>query len=95
MQRAGIEGLVGLTRCGPVLLLDPCFPSAWPRLDVTVRLGSARLAITVLNSAGIGRGIRSAQVDGIDVPTGAGPLALSLDGHPQKVVVVLGAVPAA
>lgn len=95
MQRAGIEGLVGLTRCGPVLLLDPCFPSAWARLDVTVRLGSTRLAITVLNSAGIGRGIRSAQVNGIDVPTGAGPLALSLDGHPQKVVVVLGAVPAA
>jgi cyclic beta-1,2-glucan synthetase len=92
MQRAGIEGLVGLTRRGPVLLLDPCLPRAWPRLDLTVQLGKDRLAITVLNPEGTGRGIRSARIDGREVVTGPGPLELPLRGSAQRVTVVLGSV---
>lgn len=91
MQRAAIEGMVGLTRRGSSLLLDPCIPRGWPKLDVAVRLGTTHLAITLLNPDGAGRGIRSAQVDGRDVPTGAGPLVLPLSGRAQKVTVVLGA----
>jgi cyclic beta-1,2-glucan synthetase len=94
MQRAGVEGLAGLTRRGAVLLLDPCFPRAWPRLDLTVTLGEDRLAITILNPEGTGRGIRSARVDGRDVATGPGPLELPLTGRARQVTVVLGAPPA-
>jgi cyclic beta-1,2-glucan synthetase len=91
MQRAGIEGLVGLTRHGQTLRLDPCLPKDWPRLDVTVSLGTTRLAITVLNPHRSGRGILSAQIDGVDSPAGPGPLVLPLSGRSQRVTVVLGA----
>ena len=49
MYRAGIEGLLGLSRAGGNLSLNPCFPKAWPKLSATVTLGHARIAITILN----------------------------------------------
>jgi cyclic beta-1,2-glucan synthetase len=95
MQRAGIEGLVGLTRRGSVLWLDPCFPRSWPRLDLTVTLGATCLAITVLNPEATGRGIVSARIDDREVEAGPGPLELPLTGRTQKVTVVLGTRPGA
>ena len=67
MYRAGIEGLLGLTRAGPNLILDPCFPKAWPELRATVSLGQARLHITIDNSGQVGRGITSATINGQDL----------------------------
>lgn len=90
MQRAGIEGLVGLTRRGADLLLDPCIPRAWPGLTVRVALGDARFVLTILNPGGHGRGIQSARIDGAAVTLGPGPLRLPLAGHLQQVAVVLG-----
>ena len=64
MYRAGIEGLLGLTRRGDCLHLAPCFPAAWPRLSATVRLGRARYEITILNPHRSGRTVTGATVDG-------------------------------
>jgi hypothetical protein len=38
MYRAGIEGLLGLSRIGPDIILNPCFPKDWPELQFLVRL---------------------------------------------------------
>ncbi len=90
MLRAGLEGLVGLTRHGQTLHLDPCLPRDWPGLEVTVTLGETRLAITVVNPVRTGRGIVSAQIDGEDIATGPGPLELPLSGSSRAVTIVLG-----
>ena len=81
MYRAGIEGLLGLTRAGPNLKLNPCFPAAWPQLCATVTLGLAQVEITILNPNGSGRGIASARVNGADLP--AGPDGVRLPIRPS------------
>lgn len=78
MYRAGIEGLLGLTRAGPDILLDPCFPGAWPTVTAQLNLGETRLAITIDNAAGTGHGIASASLDGVALPMAQGPLRVPL-----------------
>ncbi len=90
MYRAGIEGLLGLTRAGNTLRLDPCFPKEWPELEVTITLGAARYVIIIRNPDGSGPGIRSADIDGTDLkPAGEG-LVIPLRDGSHRVTVVLG-----
>jgi hypothetical protein len=49
MQRAGIEGILGLRIRGTSLHLDPCIPKAWPGFGVVFRYRSARYEIQVEN----------------------------------------------
>jgi cyclic beta-1,2-glucan synthetase len=78
MYRAGIEGLLGLTRAGQTLTLDPCFPSGWPEVRMRLVHGGARLAITILNPGGSGYGVERADLDGADLPVADGRLTLTL-----------------
>ncbi len=64
MYRAGIEGLLGLTRAGPDLILDPCFPQAWPELNAILGNGEGRCDITILNPNKTGHGIELAWLNG-------------------------------
>jgi cyclic beta-1,2-glucan synthetase len=64
MYRAGVEGLLGLSRSGANLLLNPCFPKLWPKLAATVTLGRVRIDITILNANGTGHGIVAADLNG-------------------------------
>ena len=36
MYRAGVEGLLGLTRTGESLHLNPCFPKDWPQISAQI-----------------------------------------------------------
>ncbi len=92
MYRAGIEGLLGLSRSGETLLLNPCFPKAWPKLSATVTLGQARIGITILNPAGTGRGIVSAKLDGTALSVGENGVSLRLVDGSHELVVTLGPV---
>ena len=76
MYRAGIEGLLGLTRSGPDLVFDPCFPKAW--LQVTASLGQAatRCDITIRNPNHSGHGITAAWLNGTAMPVVGGTLTL-------------------
>jgi cyclic beta-1,2-glucan synthetase len=85
MYRAGIEGLLGLTQRGTDLLLDPCFPAAWPRLEASVRHGDTRFEIVIDNPDHSGHGILSARLDGTPVHSGSGPLVLPLTGRAHRV----------
>ncbi|MDZ4135828.1 MAG: glycosyl transferase, partial [Paracoccaceae bacterium] len=90
MYRAGIEGLLGLNRAGTNLLLNPCFPKAWPKLSAKVTLGPVRIAITILNPESTGTGIVAATLDGIALPAGQDGLTIPLVAGAHEVRVTLG-----
>ena len=90
MQRAGIEGILGLRLKGKFLQLDPCIPKAWPGFEMTLRHCTSRYEIKVDNSGGVGRGVREAQLD--DAPVATRPLRIRLvdDGATHHISVRLG-----
>ena len=90
MYRAGIEGLLGLTRVGKTLRINPCFPKDWPEMTATVTLGDARYVITVLNPEKSGHGVASAQLDGLQVRVDQGGLIVPLADGAHELTVVLG-----
>lgn len=90
MYRAGIEGIVGLTRRGNMLCLNPCLPSSWPEVKVTTTLGSARYTISILNPDGAGKHVRSAQLNGTALTTVADGLSIPLQDGDHQLTLVLG-----
>jgi cyclic beta-1,2-glucan synthetase len=93
MYRAGIEGLLGLTREGQKLRLNPCFPKVWPEMTATVTLGNAQFKITVLNPERSGLGIASAQLNGTPLRVDPGGLTFPLTDGTHELTAVLGKVP--
>ena len=67
MYRAGIEGILGLTRHGDSVHLNPCLPKDWPQIELYLRLGPSPCHVTVLNAEGAGSGITSARLNGVDL----------------------------
>lgn len=93
MYRAGIEGLLGLTRAGPDILLDPCFPKAWPRLDATVRIAGAQVSITIHNEGRTGHGVQTATLNGESLELQNGRLRLRLSAGEHALVVTMRCLP--
>ncbi|KGF70808.1 glycosyl transferase [Hoeflea sp. BAL378] len=90
MYRAGIEGLLGLTRAGETLRLDPCFPKAWPEVRLVVRTGESSVSITIDNSARTGRNIVSAMLDGVALHPENGQIVLAPSAPSHRLTVRLG-----
>ncbi|WP_333826346.1 GH36-type glycosyl hydrolase domain-containing protein [Pararhodobacter sp.] len=90
MYRAGIEGLLGLTREGPDILLNPCFPKAWPEVKAVIRTGDTPLSITISNPGESGHGITSASLDGVALTPVNGKLRFRPTGASQQLSVQLG-----
>lgn len=95
MYRAGIEGILGLTRHGDALMLEPTLPKAWPQVEMRVLVASTRYKIVVENPSGSGRGIAAVQIDGAAAAHRSGPLRLALDGANHEVRITLGKIGAA
>lgn len=90
MYRAGIEGLLGLTRAGNKVILKPCFPKPWPKLSATVTLGRARIRITILNPEGTGYGIVSSRLNDANLTVENGTVILPLTDGQHDLVITLG-----
>jgi len=90
MQRAGVEGILGLRLRGAFLHLDPCIPKAWPRFQMSVRRHSTRYEIVVDNPAGVSGGVRFAEVDGVEIRERPLRLPMVDDGAAHRVHVKLG-----
>ena len=90
MYRAGIEGILGIRCEGQFLIIDPTIPAGWPDFEVTVRKGSTRYEIRVVNPKGLCRGIEAAELDGAQFAVGAGPLRMPLDELPHLLLLQLG-----
>jgi cyclic beta-1,2-glucan synthetase len=94
MYRAGIEGVLGLTREGDTLILNPCFPASWPQVAARVKMRGCDLAITINNPARSGRGIVAATLNDKALVVSDGLLRLPLSaysgGECLILVVMLG-----
>jgi cyclic beta-1,2-glucan synthetase len=87
MQRAGIEGILGIQIRGSTLHIDPCIPREWPGFEATLVWRSARYRVVVGNPGGVCKGVGSIRLDGADVPVG--PVPLLDDGGTHLVEVTL------
>jgi len=90
MYRVGLEAILGFTKRGETLEMDPCIPSEWPEFSMAYRHGSSVYAITVRNPHGAQKGVANTTLDGERV---TGPVALVDDSRPHEIIVTLG-VPA-
>ena len=90
MQRAGVEGILGLRLRGNALELDPCIPKSWPGFTATLRYRSARYEIVVENPSGCSRGITFAEADGTEIGTRPLHVGLLDDEATHRVLVRLG-----
>ncbi|HEX2722234.1 MAG TPA: hypothetical protein VHM24_04905, partial [Gemmatimonadaceae bacterium] len=87
LYRVGLEAILGFTKRGDSLEIDPCIPSSWREFSIEYRHGSSTYSIDVQNPAGVQHGVRSVIVDGTEV---SGPLALASDDQRHHVTVTLG-----
>jgi cyclic beta-1,2-glucan synthetase len=79
MYRAGVEGLLGLSRVGADIVLNPCFPKAWPELTASLGNGVDRCDIIILNPNNTGHGVDRAWLNGQSLPIVHGKVTLSRD----------------
>jgi cyclic beta-1,2-glucan synthetase len=89
MYRVGLEAILGFTKTGSTLRIDPRIPAGWSHYEIDYRYRSARYRILVRNAAGVESGVRSVTVDGALVLGGL--IVLADDGRAHEVVVEMGA----
>jgi cyclic beta-1,2-glucan synthetase len=85
MYRVGLESILGFTRRGDTLHIDPCVPQAWPEFAIDYRFGTATYAITVVRPAEVRGAGAEVTVDGrmLDGPS----IPLRDDGARHEVIV--------
>jgi cyclic beta-1,2-glucan synthetase len=88
MYRVGLEAILGFTKRGDTLRLDPCLPRRWDHATITYTYRSTRYAIELRNPDGVQRGVVSVTIDGVTSADGA--IALTDDGGEHAVVVTMG-----
>jgi cyclic beta-1,2-glucan synthetase len=90
MYRAGLEYMLGLTRCGDLLYVAPCIPPAWPGFRVRWRHGAAHYEISVENPRGLGRGVAHVDIDDVRLECPEQGIVLHDDAQVHRIKVVLG-----
>lgn len=90
MQRAGVESILGMRIRGTSLSLDPCIPKSWPGFAMTFRHRSAWYEIQVDNPDGHGRGIKTAELDGVTIDERPLHVRLFDDGTTHRLRIRLG-----
>jgi cyclic beta-1,2-glucan synthetase len=85
--RVGLEAILGFTKRGDTLEMNPCIPSHWPEFTLTYRCGSSRYDVTVKNPHGAQSGVESTTLDGSRVKN---RIPLKDDGQRHEVIVTLG-----
>jgi cellobiose phosphorylase len=88
MYRLGIEAILGITRKGQSLVIDPCIPQQWTGFKVQYRFGKSLYKIEVENTGAANRGIREISLDGNTLSESMVPLIN--DGQTHEVRILLG-----
>jgi cyclic beta-1,2-glucan synthetase len=71
-------------------VINPCIPAAWPGFSATFRHGAGSYEITVVNPAGVCRGVAALELDGVALADHSG-VPLTDDGKVHTVRVTMGA----
>jgi cyclic beta-1,2-glucan synthetase len=87
MYRVGLETILGFTKHGESLTLEPCVPSSWKSFSLAYRYGSSNYAIAVTRT-GVGQEVTRVIIDGTERTDGVIPL--TDDGQRHEVVVEIG-----
>ena len=88
MYRLGLEAILGITRTGNSLNINPCIPKDWPGFKVDYRFGKAHYKISVENPNGVNRDVRQVVLDGNPLPGSLIPLVD--DGQQHEARVAMG-----
>jgi cellobiose phosphorylase len=88
MYRLGMEAILGITRTGTALHIQPCIPRHWPGFKVDYRFGETQYRIKVENPNGVNLGITQIFMDGVRLPESI--IQLVDDGTVHEVRVLMG-----
>lgn len=88
MYRLGIERILGLSKIGNRLHLDPCIPPQWTGFQLSYRWGGSNYHLRVENPDGVAQGVREVWLDGRLVLDGLVPL--QEDGRDHEVQIIMG-----
>jgi cyclic beta-1,2-glucan synthetase len=88
MYRLGLEAILGISRVGTALKINPCIPGNWPGFQFTYRFGGTPYLVRVENPDGVNRGVRQIVLNGNSLPDNRIPLID--DGQQHEVRVVMG-----
>lgn len=88
VYRTGLEAILGFTKRGDTLTMNPCIPAAWDGFSITYKHVSATYVIQVRNPSHVERGVKSVTLDGETLADGI--VALVNDGISHTVEVTLG-----
>ncbi|MGM0482078.1 MAG: GH36-type glycosyl hydrolase domain-containing protein [Pseudomonadota bacterium] len=89
MYRAGLEGILGLTRRGNKLVISPCVARQWCSYEITLNTEGNDYLISVTNPQKRCRGISHAELDGQAIEHTDDAVEVPLDGqsHVLKIVI--------
>jgi len=88
MYRLGLEAILGVSRVGNTLKINPCIPKDWPGFIINYQFGTTRYLISVKNPNGVNQGIQRVSIDGKALTNNQ--ITLSKDGKQHKVQILLG-----
>jgi cyclic beta-1,2-glucan synthetase len=87
LYRVGLEAILGFTKRGETLSINPCIPSSWDKFEIEYRHGDSVYAIAVHNPSRVEKGVASVVLDGVTID---GAIPLASDGKRHEVIVTLG-----
>ena len=87
MYRVGLESILGFSKRGNTIEIDPCIPSSWKEFSLSYRFGQSVYRVLVQNPSGVQRGVASVLLDGNRCD---GMIPLTDDGAEHSVLVTLG-----
>jgi len=64
MYRLGMEAILGISRVGNLLIINPCIPCDWHGFKVNYHFGTSHYKINVENPNRVNRGVKQITVDG-------------------------------
>jgi cyclic beta-1,2-glucan synthetase len=85
MYRVGLEGILGFTKRGDRLFIEPRAPATWSGYSIEYRYGKSVYVIVVHNEDGISGGAVEITIDG--APSADGSIRLEDDGARHEVSV--------
>ena len=88
MYRLGLEAILGITRLGNILKIDPCIPGNWPGFRLIYHFATSTYRVHVENPQGVYRGVRQIVLDGL--PLAENRIPLVDDGNQHEVHVLMG-----
>ena len=68
MYRLGMEAILGISKEGDELVIDPCIPAGWKEYSLTYHFGETNYQIEVKNPEGVNRGASQVCLDGKPLP---------------------------